>query len=198
MSLIKSIAVFCASSAGNHPKYQEIAAHCGRYFANNTIELVYGGGNVGLMGSVANACMLAGGKVYGVIPHFFKRREVAHPNITKLDYVDTMHERKWRIYEASDAFVILPGGLGTMDEFFEVLTWAQIGIHRKPIGILNQDSFYDLLIQFMHKMVAEGFVKDINLALVIIEPTIEKLVNRLVEFDSSSIPRFLNEDEVVV
>lgn len=195
---LNSIAVFCASSAGNHPKYQEIAAHCGRFFANQQIELVYGGGNVGLMGSVANACMDAGGRVYGVIPHFFKRREVAHPAISKLDYVDTMHERKWKIYKASEAFVILPGGLGTMDEFFEILTWAQIGIHRKPIGILNQDGYYDLLIQFVQKMVQEGFVNEANLALVCIESTIEKLVQRLSEFDSSSIPRFLNEDEVII
>jgi uncharacterized protein (TIGR00730 family) len=195
---LKSIAVFCASSAGNHPKYQEMAAYTGTYFGNNQIELVYGGGNVGLMGSVANACMDAGGKVYGVIPHFFKRREVAHPAITKLDYVDTMHQRKWKIYEASDAFVILPGGLGTMDEFFEVLTWAQIGIHRKPIGILNQDGFYDLLIQFMQKMIQEGFVKKENLALVCVEPTIERLVKSLSDFDAKAIPRFLNEDEVVI
>lgn len=196
MPTLKSIAVFCASSEGNHPKYQEIAAKTGQYFAHNAIELVYGGGNVGLMGSLSNACMNAGGKVYGVIPHFFKRREVTHPNITRLEYVDTMHQRKWKIYEASDAFIILPGGLGTMDEFFEILTWAQIGIHRKPIGILNQDGFYDLLIQFIEKMVAEGFVKKINIALICIESSIEKLVRKLEKFDATSIPRFLDADEV--
>lgn len=196
MPTLKSIAVFCASSAGNKSKYKEIAAETGQYFANNEIELVYGGGNVGLMGSISTACMNAGGKVYGVIPHFFKRREVAHPNITRLEYVDTMHQRKWKIYEASDAFIILPGGLGTMDEFFEILTWAQIGIHSKPIGILNQDGFYDLLIQFIEKMIDEGFVKNVNIALICIESSIEKLVEELREFDATSIPRFLKADEV--
>ncbi len=152
------IAVFCGASAGKHPRYAELGAEVGRSIAQSGHGIVYGGGHVGLMGIVADAAMKAGGEVIGVIPRFMEKAEAAHEGVTDLILVDTMHERKMRMHELSNAVIALPGGFGTMDELFELLTWRQIGLHQQPIGVLNAFGFYDALLQQAEHMRNEGFL----------------------------------------
>ncbi|MGN2252173.1 TIGR00730 family Rossman fold protein [Frateuria sp. GZRe12] len=154
-----AICVYCGSSSGNHPDYVEQARAFGTEMARRGIALVYGGGKVGLMGTVADAVLAAGGKAIGVIPRQLVDLEVAHPELTELVVVETMHQRKTRMYELSDAFVALPGGFGTMDEMFEMLTWAQLGLHRYPCGFLDVRGYYTQLSAMMDHMVAERFVR---------------------------------------
>ncbi|WP_233843013.1 TIGR00730 family Rossman fold protein [Dyella sp. 2HG41-7] len=153
-----ALCVYCGSQGGNRPLYTETAQAFGAELARRNITLVYGGGKVGLMGSVANATLNAGGKVIGVIPRQLVEREVAHTGLSELVVVDTMHQRKTRMYELSDAFVALPGGFGTMDEMFEMLTWAQLGLHSYPCGFLNTLGYYEHLRGMMDHMVSQGFV----------------------------------------
>ena len=153
-----ALCVYCGSQSGRHPIYGETARAFGLELARRGIALVYGGGKVGLMGTVANAALHAGGKVIGVIPRQLVEREVAHTGLTELVVVDTMHQRKTRMYELSQAFVALPGGFGTMDEMFEMLTWAQLGLHRYPCAFLDTHGYYAHLRSLMNHMVAEGFV----------------------------------------
>jgi uncharacterized protein (TIGR00730 family) len=154
-----SLSVYCGSSPGKHPEYIEQAHAFGAEMAKRGIALVYGGGNVGLMGIVADTVLAGGGKVIGVIPRQLVEREVAHKGLTELVVVDTMHQRKTRMYELSDAFAALPGGFGTMDEMFEMLTWAQLGLHRYPCAFLDVRGYYAQLRGLMEHMVAEGFVQ---------------------------------------
>ena len=153
-----ALCVYCGSQSGRHPVYIETARAFGRELAQRGITLVYGGGKVGLMGTAADAALAAGGKVIGVIPRQLVEREVAHAGLSELVVVDTMHQRKTRMFELSDAFVALPGGFGTMDEMFEMLTWAQLGLHRYPCAFLDTQGYYDHLRRMMDHMVAEGFV----------------------------------------
>lgn len=155
----KALCVYCGSSNGSHPDYVEQARAFGTEMARRGINLVYGGGKVGLMGTVADAVLAAGGKVVGVIPRQLVELEVAHPGLSELQVVETMHQRKTRMYELSDAFVALPGGFGTMDEMFEMLTWAQLGLHRYPCAFLDVRGYYSDLRNMMDHMVNEGFVR---------------------------------------
>lgn len=152
------IAVFCGASKGGDARWAELAAEVGRSIAGRGLGIVYGGGHVGLMGIVADAAMKAGGEVIGVIPRFMQKAELAHQGVTELILVDTMHQRKQRMHELSDAVIALPGGFGTMDELFELLTWRQIGLHDQPIGLLNTHGFYDPLLAQMAVMRKEGFL----------------------------------------
>ena len=154
-----SLCVYCGSSAGKHPEYAEQARAFGAEMAKRGIALVYGGGNVGLMGIVADAVLAGGGKVVGVIPRQLVEREVAHKGLSELVVVDTMHQRKTRMFELSDAFVALPGGFGTMDEMFEMLTWAQLGLHRHPCAFLDVRGYYRDLRAMIGHMVDESFVR---------------------------------------
>ena len=157
-ALIRSVCVFCGSSRGSHPVYQETAMAVGRTLAERGLTMVYGGGRVGLMGATADAALAAGGRVHGVIPGFLARKEIAHGGLTDLDEVESMHERKARMAELSDAFIALPGGAGTLEEIAEVWTWAQLGLHTKPIGFLNVAGYFDSLFAFIDNTVAEAFV----------------------------------------
>jgi len=159
MAEVKSLCVYCGSSSGKYPEYTEQARAFGVEMARRGIALVYGGGKVGLMGTMADAVLAGGGKVIGVIPRQLVELEVAHPGLSELQVVETMHQRKTRMYELSDAFVALPGGFGTMDEMFEMLTWAQLGLHRYPCAFLDVRGYYDGLRTMMDHMVDEGFVK---------------------------------------
>ncbi|PWK89916.1 TIGR00730 family Rossman fold protein [Fulvimonas soli] len=154
-----ALCVYCGSSSGAHPEYAELARAFGAELARRGIALVYGGGKVGLMGAVADAALAAGGEVIGVIPRQLVDLEVAHPGLDRLVVVDTMHQRKTRMYELSDAFVALPGGFGTMDEMFEMLTWAQLGLHRYPCAFLDARGYYRQLRAMMDHMVEERFVR---------------------------------------
>ena len=163
---MRSICVFCGASAGREAAYAAAAAAFGRLLAGEGIELVWGGGNVGLMGVLADAVLGAGGRAYGVIPSFMAERELAHPQATEMRVVDSMHARKAAMADRADAFVALPGGFGTLDELFEIVTWAQLHIHAKPVGLLNVQGFYDPLLAMALHMSAAGFVKPQHLGLL--------------------------------
>ena len=156
---MKSLAVYCGSSSGARPAYARAARELGATMAARGIELVYGGGNVGLMGIVADAVLAGGGQVQGVIPRLLLERELAHAGCTRLHVVETMHERKMMMANLADAFIALPGGLGTLDELFEILAWAQLGIHGKPVGLLNTERFYDSLMTFLDHVERESFLR---------------------------------------
>ena len=159
MAGLASVCVFCGSAAGARPVYAEAAEAFGTALADAGIRLVYGGGNVGLMGRVADAVLRAGGEAVGVIPRFLMDREVGHRGLTEIHIVETMHERKAKMAALSDAFAVLPGGIGTFEEMFEVWTWRQLGLHLKPCGILNVGGYYDKLAEFLDNSVTEGFLQ---------------------------------------
>jgi len=156
---IRSLAVFCGSRKGHHSAYEADARALGTLLAQKKIELVFGAGHVGLMGMVADACLETGGKVVGYIPRHLVDWELAHPNLTELVVVQTMHERKAGMAQRVDAFVALPGGFGTCDEFFEILTWKQLRLHGKPIGLLNTRGFFEPMLNWIDLMIREGFLK---------------------------------------
>jgi len=157
--MLSAVCVFTGSSHGRRDAYSEAAAGMGRFLAGRGIALVFGGGHVGLMGKVADGCLEAGGRVTGVIPRSMVERELAHQGLTHLHVVASMHERKAKMAELSDGFVALPGGIGTLEETFEVWTWAQLGYHAKPVGMLNVAGYFDPLIAFLERMAGEGFVR---------------------------------------
>ncbi len=161
-----SVCVYCGSRHGARPAYTEAARALGRAIGSRGWQLVYGGGNVGLMGEVADAVLASGGRVVGVIPESLMQREVGHTGLTELHVVPTMHQRKQMMAERADAFIALPGGIGTLEELYEVWTWRQLGYHRQPIGLLNIDGFYDTLLAFMQQTVDEGFLSAQQLAAV--------------------------------
>lgn len=160
---MQSICVFCGASGGSNPAYREAAHVFGQTIAENHIELVWGGGHVGLMGVVADAVHAHQGHSYGVIPEFMVDRELAHPSATELRVVDSMHARKAAMADRAEGFVALPGGFGTLDELFEILTWAQLHIHRKPVGMLNVNGYFDPMLAMIRHMVTEGFVRQQHL-----------------------------------
>ncbi len=172
--MIKTICVFCGSRSGASQKYSEATKLAARLIYNNGCGLVYGGASVGLMGVLADECLKMGAKVTGVLPENFQTIELAHQNLTKLIRVKTMHDRKFKMYELSDAFLIIPGGLGTMDEFFEIVTWKQIGIHQKPIAIWNYNSYYKDLINFLTFTQAQGFVSGLD-EIIHVDSDLEKI-----------------------
>jgi len=173
------IAVFCGSSHGIDPRFTDVARELGRYLAGRDIGVVFGGGKVGLMGEVADATIEAGGEVYGIIPRSLQDRELAHHGLTRLDVVETMHERKAAMAELADAFVALPGGPGTMDELFEAWTWAQLGYHNKPCALFNAYGYYDSLLVFIRNMADQGFLKPQYADMLIVEKRPEALVAAL-------------------
>lgn len=193
---IKSLCVFCGSSTGTKPVYLKAAREVGRSLAQQGITVVYGGAGVGLMGVLADAALEAGGQVVGVLPDPLFGKEVAHARLTRLHRVPSMHERKTLMYELSDGFIALPGGLGTLEEIFEVITWAQLGLHRKPCGFLNVDGYYDDLVRFLDRAVTEGFVKEKHRRLLFVEDSLEALLIRFREACPVLPSGGLREDEV--
>jgi uncharacterized protein (TIGR00730 family) len=175
----RSVCVFCGSRRGRKAEYQELAVLLGRRLAADGTTLVYGGGSVGLMGSVADAVMAAGGSVIGVIPEALATKEVAHAGVTELRVVPSMHARKAMMADLSEAFIALPGGLGTFDELFEILTWAQLGIHAKPVGLLNVAGYFDALLALVDHSIAEGFIHDDQRGLFVAGGTIDELLASL-------------------
>jgi uncharacterized protein (TIGR00730 family) len=174
------ICIFCGSSPGNRPEYLQVARATGRLIAERQHTLVYGGGKVGLMGAVADAALAAGGRVIGIIPQMLLDREVGHPGLTELHVVTTMSERKLLMGDMSDAFLSLPGGIGTLDELFEAWTWTQLGLHRKPSALLNHGGYYDQLVGFLDHAVAEGFQRPRHRAALMVGSEVEPLLDQLV------------------
>lgn len=190
--VIRRIAVFCGSSRGTERIFEEQAYELGKTLAVQNIELVYGGANVGLMGTVANGVMENGGKAIGVLPAFLKKVEIANLNLTELVMVDTMHQRKAKMNELSDGVIALPGGFGTLEEFFEMLTWAQLGLHRKPVALLNVDGFYDALLALVDTMVDRGFLRKENREMLLVSDNIEDLLDKMREYEAPSVGKWLN------
>ncbi|MHB1056603.1 MAG: LOG family protein [Rhodanobacter sp.] len=191
-----AICVYCGSSSGRHPEYADQARAFGAEMARRGIALVYGGGKVGLMGTVADAVLAAGGKVVGVIPRQLVELEVAHPGLTELVVVETMHQRKTRMYELSDAFVALPGGFGTMDEMFEMLTWAQLGLHRYPCAFLDVRGYYRDLRTMMEHMVDERFVRPEQRDSIWFGDSMAGLFDWMQAYEGSHIPKWIDTSSV--
>ena len=191
---MKSITVFSGSSAGDHIDYITQAAMLGKKLADENIALVYGGAKIGLMGAVADAALKGGGKVTGVLPSFLRAKEIAHDGLTELIIVNSMHERKMKMNELCDGVIALPGGFGTLEELFEMLTWAQLGLHQKPIGLLNTNGFYNSLIEFINSMATKGFVKDINLQMLIISDDIDDLLDKMKRYKAPIVGKWISEE----
>jgi uncharacterized protein (TIGR00730 family) len=172
---------------GNNPAHRQIAEETAELIAKRGLTLVYGGGNVGLMGVIADAALAKGGTVIGVIPSFLHRKEVAHQGLTQIHYVETMHERKALMADLSDAFLALPGGYGTLDEFCEILTWGQLGLHKKPMGILNAYGYFDSLLTFFDDAVTHGFISESLRATVLESSTPENILEQLAMHEQTSI-----------
>lgn len=181
--MIKSICVYCGSNPGAASEYADTARAVGAGLAQAGIRLVYGGGYVGLMGIVADAAIDAGGQVTGIIPDFLNEKEIAHPRVSDLHVVRSMHERKLMMAEQSDAFITLPGGIGTMEELFEVWTWSQLGRHRKPVGLLSVNGYYDKLLDFIDHMTGEGFLQDKHRAMLLRGQTVEELLDQFQRYE---------------
>lgn len=192
--MLNSIAVFCGSREGASPAYMESARALGRELGTRGITLVYGGSRLGLMGAVASAVLEHGGQAIGVLPHFMQVREVAHPNLTELIMVDSMHERKAKMAELAEGFVTLPGGSGTMEEYFEIFTWAQLGLHTKPIGVLNSAGYYDPLIALFDRMTGEGFVTAQHREMMLTAADPAALLERMQAYRMPETKPILTED----
>jgi len=180
---MKSICVFCGANYNDDPLLKQAIEELAEIMVNQNITLIYGGGKVGVMGMMAEAILSKGGKAEGVIPHFLMTEEIAHSSLTKLHVVETMHARKQLMSDLSDGFITLPGGLGTMEEFFEVLTWLQLGLHNKPVAILNVNGYYDLLLQQLDVMVEQRFLKQANRELVLSATNAIELVDMMNNFN---------------
>ena len=191
---MKSITVFCGSSAGDNSDYITQAAMLGKRLAGENIALVYGGAKIGLMGAVADAVLKGGGKVTGVLPSFLRAKEIAHTGLTELIIVSSMHERKMKMNELCDGVIALPGGFGTLEELFEMLTWAQLGLHQKPIALLNTNGFYNSLIELINSMATKGFVKDINLQMLIISEDIDDLLDKMKRYKAPIVGKWISEE----
>lgn len=189
---MKRICVFCGSNPGAHPAYKEAAQEMGALLADRGITLVYGGGKVGLMGIVADAVLERGGNVIGVIPEFLALKEVAHDGLTELIQVKTMHQRKEKMADLSDAFIALPGGMGTLEELCEILTWAQLGLHTKPFGLMNTEQYYTSLIHFFDQMVAEKFLTRENREMVLCEGEAKALLDALDSYQPPQREKWLD------
>jgi uncharacterized protein (TIGR00730 family) len=190
--MLRTVCVFCGASAGVHPLYREQAAALGRYLAESGRRLVYGGGHTGLMGAVADAALEAGGHVIGIMPRHLVDREVAHTGLSELHVVDSMHERKALLSELADGFLAMPGGLGTLEELFEVWTWGQLGLHRKPYGLLETNGFYAPLLGFLDHAVTAGFIKPEYRALLVVDTQPEALIARMEAMEPPAVPRWLD------
>lgn len=188
---LNALCVYCGSSAGNDPEIINQAQLLGKTLAEREITLVYGAAKIGVMGAVAQASLDNNGKVIGVIPEFLKIREVFHTGLTELIVNDTMHERKMELQERSDGFITLPGGFGTMEELFEVLTWSQLALHQKPVGMLNVNGFYDDLLSALANMVDKGFLKQENFEILLVDTTVDGLLKKMENFEPMAMPKWL-------
>ena len=187
---MKRICVNCGSNSGNNPAYLEMAELLGQILAKRNLELVYGGASVGLMCKVADAVIKSGGSAIGVIPKLFAN-EVSHPGLTELHIVDTMHERKEKMFELSNGFIALPGGFGTIEEITELLTWAQLGLNKKPCGIINVNGYFDKLLAFFDCGVADGFIKQEHRDMLIVEDSPGTMLDKFEEYNAPSVRKWI-------
>jgi len=193
---MKQVCVFCGSKTGNRPAYAEAARNLATAIVRRGLGLVYGAGHIGLMGVLADAALQAGGEVIGVIPQALVDKELAHSGLTEMQIVDSMHERKARMADLSDAFVALPGAYGTADEFFEILTWAQLGLHAKPIGLLNVVGFFDPLLAWLDRAVDEGFLRERHRELILKSNDADSLLDMLLHAHPAPMsPKWIDDED---
>ncbi len=193
--MIRSLCVFCGSNTGTNPRFAAVARELGALLAKEGIALVFGGGSVGLMGVVADAVLAGGGKAVGVIPRALWDREIGHRSLTEMHVVETMHERKAMMALLADAFVALPGGLGTLEEIFEVWTWAQLGIHAKPVAFLDAEGFYTPLLEFLDRAVDAGFVRPKYRGIAIVDSDPAALLRKLGKYEPPSVEKWIKASE---
>ena len=193
LKLMKSIVVFCGSGEGYNECYREAAYQLGATLASRDIRIIYGGAKAGLMGALAEGELVNGGEITGVIPHFLETKEITHQGLTHLLTVNTMHERKTTMHELSDAIIAMPGGWGTMEELFEMLTWAQLGLHRKPVGLLNVNGYYEPLKALCDNMVQEGFLSECVNKMLLISESIEDLLEQMADYEPADTPQWLTK-----
>lgn len=191
---MKRVTVFCGSSFGTDNDFQIKAYKLGETLAQQNIELVYGGANVGLMGAVANGALKNSGKVIGVLPEFLKTKEIAHNGLTQLILVKSMHERKTKMNELCNGVIALPGGFGTLEELFEMLTWGQLGLHKKPIGLLNVNGFYNELMAFLNQMVEKGLLKAENRNMVLVSDQIDELLAKMKNYKAPETGKWITKE----
>jgi hypothetical protein len=195
MTAINSICIYCGSSSGRLEAYTSAAVALAESLVSRNIRLVYGGASIGIMGRVADQVLRLGGEVVGVIPKALSHKEIAHQHLTELHITESMHERKMLMAELSDGFIALPGGIGTLEELFEIWTWAQLGFHQKPCGLLNVAGYYDALIQFLDHVLAEQFVKQETHALLMVESNPDALLDRYINYQPPAVQRWVGKDE---
>ncbi|MBC8769446.1 TIGR00730 family Rossman fold protein [Arenibacter sp. BSSL-BM3] len=193
---MKSVVVFCGSSEGNDPEIVECAYQLGARLASEGITLVYGAAKIGIMGKLAQGALDHEGKVIGVIPDFLKLKEVFHSGLTQLIITTNMHKRKLRMHDLSDGIITLPGGYGTMEELFEMITWAQLGLHQKPIGLLYVNGFYDELLAMLRTMVSKGFLKQEYYDILLIDNSIEGLLNKMKNYQPLPLPKWIKKEQL--
>ncbi|SIO13920.1 LOG family protein [Chitinophaga niabensis] len=193
---MKSITVFCGSSFGHDEIYKTQATLLGQTLAEKRIRLIYGGANVGLMGAVADGALNAGGEVTGVLPRFLQEKEIAHNHLTELILVESMHERKIKMNDLCEGVIALPGGYGTLEELFEMLTWAQLGLHKKPIGLLNINGYYDCLNILTKTMVDSGFLKQLNQEMLLVSDNIEDLLNKMFAYKAPEVGKWVTKERL--
>ncbi|MAL59426.1 MAG: TIGR00730 family Rossman fold protein [Flavobacteriaceae bacterium] len=194
MNKLEKICVFCGSSEGNDLAIAQAAIKLGETFANRDITLVYGAAKIGVMGILAKSVLDNNGAVIGIIPEFLKKKEVVHLGLSQLITTENMHDRKMKMQEVSDGFIALPGGMGTLEELFEILTWLQLGLHNKPIGLLNVNHFYDDLLQLLETMVRKGLLKMKNYELLLVSDSIDILLEKMEQFKAPKIPKWLSPE----
>ena len=190
---MNSVCVFCGSSMGIHPIYKKSAYTLGRHIAEEKLSLIYGGGSVGLMGVLADAVMEHGGEVIGIIPRFLYEKEVGHDDVTELIIVDSMHERKQKMAELAHGFIAMPGGIGTMEELFEIFTWSQLALIKKPVALFNVNNFFDDITHFLNKMVKEGFIKELTVNKLINSHNILEILAKMKAFNYTEIPKWIDK-----
>ncbi|UBM57332.1 TIGR00730 family Rossman fold protein [Marinilongibacter aquaticus] len=193
---MKSLLVYCGANPGKDPIYREAAKQLAREMVKRDMRLIYGGGSLGLMGQIADTVLELGGEVVGIIPSFLDKMEVGHPKLSALHIVDTMHERKAMMEELCDGIVTLPGGYGSMDELFEILSWSQLGLHTKPVGLLNVKGFYNFMIQQLDHMVEEGFLKESNREILKVSDSIPELFVLMESFVAQPAFKWLDKDQI--
>lgn len=193
---MKRVTVFCGSRVGTAEEYKEGAIALGKELVKRGITLVYGGGSVGLMGVIANTVLKEGGEVIGIIPRFLEEREISHISLTELHIVESMHERKAKMADLADGFIAMPGGPGTLEELVEIFTWAQLGLHQKPLGLLNNHHYYDPLIQFFDHMTTEQFLKEKHRQMVLVESDPARLLDQFLTYEAPEVKTYLEEDQI--
>lgn len=192
---MKRITVFCGSSSGDDPLLMESAYQLGQRLATLKIDVVYGGAKIGLMGAVADGALSQGGQVIGVLPVFLQTKEIAHEGLTQLIEVESMHERKLKMHELSDGVITLPGGYGTLEEYFEMLTWGQLGLHKKPVALLNIGGFYDSLLTLADNMVTAGLLKSANRTMMLVSDDINNLIDQMLAYEPPSVGKWLGVEK---